>query len=88
VRGRDGNLVDVADLKRLRGVRRAAGVREAIEKAGATPMFLIVPCRHARPTSSDRDAFAKLKALLGSIIDLSTSAKCETYFKAAGDDPD
>lgn len=79
---------------------KAAGVRDAIETAGA--MLLFLP-----PYSPDfnpiENAFARLKALmrakaertitalwntLGSIIGLFTPAECANYFKAAGYDPD
>lgn len=79
---------------------KAAGVREAIERAGARLMFL-------PPYSPDfnpiENAFSKLKALLrakaertikalwdavGPILDLFTPAECKNYFTAAGYDPD
>jgi transposase len=79
---------------------KPAGVREAIERAGATLSFL-------PPYSPDfnpiENAFSKLKAILraraertipalwnavGSIIDLFTPAECANFFKAAGYDPD
>jgi transposase len=79
---------------------RAAGVREAIERAGATLSFL-------PPYSPDfnpiENAFAKLKSLLqakaertitalwdaiGAIVGLFSPAECANYFKAAGYDPD
>ncbi|WP_245455085.1 IS630 family transposase [Mesorhizobium sp. M9A.F.Ca.ET.002.03.1.2] len=79
---------------------KAAGVRDAIERAGAKLMFL-------PPYSPDfnpiENAFAKLKALLraraertiaalwntvGSLVELFTPAECANYFKAAGYDPD
>jgi transposase len=79
---------------------KAAGVRQAIEKTGATLRFL-------PPYSPDfnpiENAFAKLKAPLrakaertinnlwntvGSLLDLFTPAECANYFKAAGYDPD
>ena len=79
---------------------KAAGVRDAIEAAGATLLFL-------PPYSPDfnpiENAFAKLKALmrakaertitalwntLGSLIKLFTPDECANYFKAAGYDPD
>jgi transposase len=78
---------------------KAAGVRDAIETAGATLLFL-------PPYSPDfnpiENAFAKLKALmrakaertitalwntLGSIVKLFTPAECANYFKAEGYDP-
>lgn len=79
---------------------KPAGVREAIQRAGATLSFL-------PPYSSDmnpiENAFAKLKARLraraersigalwdavGAIVDLFSPNECATYFKAAGYDPD
>jgi transposase len=79
---------------------KAAGVRDAIEAAGARLLFL-------PPYSPDfnpiENAFAKLKALLrakaertittlwntvGSLVDLFTPAECVNYFKAAGYEPD
>ena len=79
---------------------KAAGVREAIEAAGARLLYL-------PPYSPDfnpiENAFAKLKALLraraertiaalwdavGPILDLFTPAECANYFRAAGYDPD
>lgn len=79
---------------------KAAGVRDAIEKAGAT--FILLP-----PYSPDfnpiENAFSKLKALLrakaertikalwdavGSLVELFSPAECENYFRAAGYDPD
>ena len=79
---------------------KAAGVREAIERTGATLLFL-------PPYSPDfnpiENAFSKLKALLraraertvdglwgavGSLVDRFSPAECANYFKAAGYDPD
>lgn len=79
---------------------KISGVREAIEKAGATLTFL-------PPYSPDfnpiENAFAKLKALLrkaaertvtglwntvGDLIDQFTPAECANYFRAAGYEPD
>jgi transposase len=79
---------------------KAAGVREAIEHAGATLMFL-------PPYSPDfnpiENAFSKLKALLrakakrtiaalwdavAKLLDQFTPAECANYFAAAGYDPD
>jgi transposase len=79
---------------------KAAGVRQAIEQAGACLMFL-------PPYSPDfnpiENAFAKLKALLraraertidalwqavGHLIPTFTPAECANYFQAAGYDPD
>ena len=79
---------------------KAAGIRDAIERAGATLRFL-------PPYSPDfnpiENAFSKLKALLRakaertvkalwdvvrSVVDLFTPAECANYFKAAGYEPD
>lgn len=79
---------------------KPAGVREAIERAGATLSFL-------PPYSPDfnpiENAFAKLKALLrkaaertvaglwsavGRIVDTFSPTECANYFAAAGYDPD
>jgi transposase len=79
---------------------KAAGVRNAIEAAGASLLYL-------PPYSPDfnpiENAFAKLKALLrakaertlaalwdavSSVLDLFSSTECENYFTAAGYDPD
>lgn len=91
-----GDIVIMDDLS----AHKAAGVRDAIEAAGATLMFL-------PPYSSDfnsiENAFAKLKTLLrakaertitalwdavDSLLDLFTPDECQNYFKAAGCDPD
>ncbi len=79
---------------------KAAGVRDAIERAGAKLMFL-------PPYSPDfnpiENAFSKLKAMLraraerkidalwdavGTLIPRFTSEECANYFRAAGYDPD
>jgi transposase len=79
---------------------KAAGVRDAIEAAGASLLYL-------PPYSPDfnpiENAFSKLKAMLrakaertiaalwdtvGSLIDLFTPTECANYFKAAGYDPE
>jgi transposase len=79
---------------------KSAGVREAIEAAGATLLYL-------PPYSPDfnpiENAFAKLKALLrkaaertvdglwdaiGSLIDRFTPQECANYFAAAGYEPE
>ncbi|MFD1726849.1 IS630 family transposase [Rhizobium viscosum] len=79
---------------------KTAGVRDAIERAGAKLMFL-------PPYSPDfnpiENAFSKLKAMLrgraerkidalwdavGALIPRFTPAECANYFKAAGYDPD
>lgn len=79
---------------------KTAGVRDAIETAGARLMFL-PPC--SPDFNPIENAFAKLKALLrakakrtiaalwntvGAVVDLFTPAECANYFKAAGYDPD
>lgn len=79
---------------------KAAGVRDAIEAARASLLFL-------PPYSPDfnpiENAFAKLKAMMrakaertitalwnavGPVVELFTPAECANYFKAAGYDPD
>lgn len=79
---------------------KIAGVRDAIEKIGATLLFL-------PPYSPDfnpiENAFSKLKALLrakaertvsalwdavAAVLDLFTPDECANYFKAAGYEPD
>ncbi|WP_404924722.1 IS630 family transposase [Mesorhizobium sp. ORM16] len=79
---------------------KAAGVRDAIETAGASLLYL-------PPYSPDfnpiENPFAKLKALMrakaertisalwdavGAILERFTPAECANYFKAAGYDPD
>lgn len=79
---------------------KAAGVRDAIEAAGASLLYL-------PPYSPDfnpiENAFAKLKALMrakaertisalwnavSSIVELFTTAECANYFRAAGYEPD
>ena len=91
-----GDLVIVDNLP----AHKAAGVREAIKRAGAKLMFL-------PPYSPDfnpiENAFSKLKALLraraertidalwdavDTLVDAFTPAKCANYFQAAGYDPD
>jgi transposase len=91
-----GDIVIMDNLS----AHKAAGVREAIETAGARLLFL-------PPYSPDfnpiENAFSKLKALLraraertitalwnavGSVLDLFTPVECANYFKAAGYDPD
>jgi len=82
------------------GSHKGAGVRAAIEAAGASLLYL-------PPYSPDfnpiEQAFAKLKAMLrkaaertlddlwrtiGRIIEASTPAECANYFAAAGHDAD
>jgi transposase len=91
-----GDIVVMDNLS----AHKAAGVREAIEAAGANLLYL-------PPYSPDfnpiENAFAKLKALLrakaertiaalwdtvGAILDFFEPAECANYFKAAGYDPD
>jgi len=79
---------------------KAAGIREAIERAGADLLYL-------PPYSPDfnpiENAFAKLKALLraraertiaarwgavGSVLAAFSPAECANYFRAAGCEPD
>ena len=79
---------------------KAAGVRDAIQAAGASLLYL-------PPYSPDfnpiENAFAKLKAIMrakakrtinalwkavGSIVDLFKPTECANYFRAAGYDPD
>ena len=79
---------------------KPAGVREAIERAGATLSFLPPYSPDMNPIEN---AFAKLKALLrkvaertvaglwraiGHIIDTFSPTECANYFAAAGYDPD
>lgn len=92
----DGDIVVMDNLP----AHKAAGVRAAIEAAGASLLYL-------PPYSPDfnpiENAFAKLAALLrakaertiaalwntiGDVLDLFTPAECANYFKAAGYDPD
>jgi transposase len=91
-----GDVVILDNLPAHKGSR----VREAIEAAGASLLYL-------PPYSPDfnpiENAFAKLKALLrkaaertiaglwatiGRLIDLFTPQECTNYFAAAGYDPD
>ena len=93
---RPGDIVVMDNL----GSHKGAGVREAIEAAGASLLYL-------PPYSPDfnpiENAFAKLKAKLrkagertleglwsaiGQIIDTLTPTECANYFAAAGYDPD
>ena len=79
---------------------RAAGVRDAIQAAGASLLYL-------PPYSPDfnpiENAFAKLKAMMrakaertitalwnavSAIVDLFTPTECANYFTTAGYDPD
>jgi transposase len=76
------------------------GVREAIERVGATLLFLPPYSPDMNPIEN---AFAKLKAMLraraersinalwdavGAIVDLFSPTECANYFEAAGYDPD
>ena len=91
-----GDIVVMDNL----GSHKGAGVRAAIEAAGASLLYL-------PPYSPDfnpiENAFAKLKAMLrkaaertvdglwnaiGRIIDTVTPEECANYFAAAGYDPD
>ena len=80
--------------------RRVAGIRQAIEAAGATLLYLPPYSPDCNPIEM---AFAKLKALLrkaaartaddlwdaiADAIDAFTSTECENYFAAAGYDRD
>ena len=92
---RAGDIVVMDNL----GSHKGAGVRKAIEAAGATLLYL-------PPYSPDfnpiENAFAKLKAMLrktaartidglwsaiGKIIDTFNPTECANYFAAAGYDP-
>ncbi|WP_167480854.1 IS630 family transposase [Mesorhizobium waimense] len=92
----EGDVVVMDNLP----AHKAAGVRDAIEAAGASLLYL-------PPSSPDfnpiENAFSKLKALLrakaertikalwdavGPLLDLFTPAECANYFKAAGYEPD
>lgn len=79
---------------------KAAGIRAAIEAAGASLLYLPPYSPEFNPIEN---AFSKLKALLrakaertiaalwdtvGSILDRFTPAECTNYFKAAGYEPD
>jgi transposase len=91
-----GDIVIIDNLP----AHKAAGVHEAIRRAGARLLFL-------PPYSPDfnpiENAFAKLKALLraraehsitaswdavGTLIDAFTPTDCANYFRAAGYEPD
>ena len=79
---------------------KPAGVREAIERAGATLSFLLPYILYFNPIGN---ACAKRKSLLrakaertipalcaavGAIVDLFSPTECANYFRAAGYDPD
>jgi transposase len=93
---RPGDIVVMDNL----GCHKGAGVREAIEAAGAELLYLPPYSPDLNPIEN---AFAKLKAMLrkagertvdglwsaiGRIIDTFTPAECTNYFAAAGYDPD
>jgi transposase len=90
-----GDIVIMDNLSSHKGAR----VREAIETAGATLLYLPPYSPDLNPIEN---AFAKLKALLrkaaarsvdslwtaiGRVIDLFTPSECVNYFKAAGYEP-
>lgn len=79
---------------------KPAGVREAIERVGATLSFLPPYSPDMNPIEN---AFAKLKAVLraraersigalwdavGAIVDLLSPTECANFFRAAGYEPD
>jgi transposase len=93
---RPGDVVVMDNL----GSHKGPAVRQAIEAAGASLLYL-------PPYSPDfnpiENAFAKLKALLrraaertvsalwdriGTVLDTFTPAECANYFRAAGYEPD
>ncbi|GGC63014.1 IS630 family transposase [Siccirubricoccus deserti] len=91
-----GDIVVMDNL----GSHKGAGVRAAIEAAGASLLYL-PPC--SPEFNSIENAFTKLKAMLrkaaaltveglwntiGCIADTFTPAECANYFAAAGHDPD
>lgn len=91
-----GDIVVMDNL----GSHKGAGIRAAIEAAGASLLYLPPYSPEANPIEN---AFAKLKAMLrkaaaravdglwtaiGRIIDTFTPAECANYFSAAGYDPD
>ena len=93
---RPGDIVVMDNL----GSHKGAGVREAIEAAGACLLYLPPYSLDFNPIEN---AFAKLKAklrkvgertveglwsALGRIIDTFTPNECANYFAAAGYDPD
>jgi len=92
----EGDVVVMDNLP----AHKAAGIRDAIEAAGARLLYL-------PPYSPDfnpiENAFSKLKALMrakaertiaglwdavGAVLECFTPDECENYFKAAGYDPD
>jgi len=93
---RAGDIVVMDNL----GSHKGAGVRAAIEAAGASLLYLPPYSPEFNPIEN---AFAKLKAMLrkaaertveglwatiGRIVDAFTPAECANYFSAAGYDPD
>lgn len=91
-----GDIVVMDNL----GSHKGAGIRAAIEAAGASLLYLPPYSPESNPIEN---AFAKLKAMLrkaaaravdglwtaiGRIIDTFTPAECANYFSAAGYDPD
>jgi transposase len=93
---RDGDIVIMDNL----GSHKGAGVRTAIEAAGASLLFLPPYSPDFNPIEK---AFAKLKAKLrkaaartvdtlwaavAQIIDTFTPAECANYFASAGYDPE
>ena len=91
-----GDIVVMDNLPAHKG----AGVRDAIERAGATLSYLPPYSPGFNPIEN---AFAKLKAMLraraersisalwdavGAIVGLFSPTECENYFRAAGYDPD
>lgn len=91
-----GDIVVMDNL----GSHKGAGIRAAIEAAGASLLYLPPYGPESNPIEN---AFAKLKAMLrkaaaravdglwtaiGRIIDTFTPAECANYFSAAGYDPD
>jgi len=93
---RPGDVVIMDNL----GSHKGAGIRPAIEAAGASLLYLPPYSPNFNPIEN---AFAKLKALLrreaartvdalwtaiGRLIDLITPAECSNMFAAAGYDPD
>ena len=92
----EGDVVVMDNLP----AHKAAGVRDAIEAAGASLLYLPPYSPNFNPIEN---AFSKLKALLrakaertikalwdavGPLLDLFTPAECANYFKAAGYEPD
>ncbi len=91
-----GDIVVMANLP----AHKVAGIRQAIEAAGATLLYLPPYSPDCNPIEM---AFSKLKALLrkaaartvddlwdaiADAIDAFTSTECENYFAAAGYDRD